>query len=86
VKAGEKTPLGDYKALRRKIKKRIKTVFDDIEKSKSLREISNIKALRGYPGFYRIRIGNYRLGFPFRRNIVALIRLLHRKEIYKFFP
>jgi mRNA-degrading endonuclease RelE of RelBE toxin-antitoxin system len=33
-----------------------------------------------------IRIGDYRLGFSCDGQDVVIIRLLHRKDTYKFFP
>jgi mRNA interferase RelE/StbE len=35
---------------------------------------------------YRIKIGDYRIGFYFVNHEIELMRILHRKDIYKFFP
>jgi len=42
--------------------------------------------VKGFPGYFRIRVGDYRLGFSFHNDTVTLIRFLHRKEIYRYFP
>ncbi|WP_201279130.1 type II toxin-antitoxin system RelE/ParE family toxin [Leptolyngbya iicbica] len=42
--------------------------------------------LKGYQAFYRIRIGNYRIGLKVTDQEVIFVRLLHRREIYRFFP
>jgi mRNA interferase RelE/StbE len=34
----------------------------ELETSKSLTEIPNVKKIKGYDSFFRIRIGNYSLG------------------------
>jgi len=36
--------------------------------------------------YYRIRLGNYKMGITIIENQVTFIRFLHRKEIYKYFP
>ncbi len=64
----------------------IDNLFDRLENAESLKEIPNIKSLRGFPGYYRIRIGDYRLGFRYDGRCVVLIRFLHRKDIYRYFP
>ncbi|MGK7932571.1 MAG: type II toxin-antitoxin system RelE/ParE family toxin [Microcystaceae cyanobacterium] len=43
------------------VKRQIQTVIEEIESVTSLTELRNIKAIQGHQGFYRIRIGNYRL-------------------------
>ena len=42
--------------------------------------------MKGYKDFYRIRIGDYRLGLYTENHHVILSRLLPRKDIYKRFP
>ena len=56
------------------------------ENSTSLNEIPNIKKLKTYKIYYRLRIGNYRLGFSYENDIITFIRFLPRKDIYKLFP
>jgi len=36
--------------------------------------------------YFRIRIGEYRLGLKEERGMLILLRFMHRKEIYKYFP
>lgn len=45
-----------------------------------------MKKLAGQTGAYRLRIGDYRLGFYWEGEKLTLARVLHRKEIYRFFP
>jgi len=60
--------------------------FEEIEQYQSLHEIGNLEKLQGYDTFYRARFGNYRVGVRYENNVLTLERVLHRKEIYKFFP
>lgn len=62
------------------------TAILEIEKAKSITEISNLKKMTGYETFYRVRIGNYRLGIEIENNIVHIVEFQHRKDIYNLFP
>ena len=42
--------------------------------------------MAGEETYYRIRIGEYRLGLAVEGDEVTLLRFLHRSEIYRFFP
>ena len=52
----------------------------------NIKAIKNIKKLKGHHDFYRIRIGDYRIGLESKNKTIELIRFLHRKDIYKYFP
>jgi len=66
---------------------KIEKTIIEFENAKSLSELSNIKKLTGYKFYYRVRIGEYRLGFEkIAENTLRLIIVAHRKDIYKLFP
>ena len=59
----------------------------ELENSNSLTELPNVKKIKGYDSFFRMRIGNYRLGLEeISGKGICLTRFLHRKDIYKYFP
>jgi mRNA interferase RelE/StbE len=60
--------------------------IESIEKANNIKSVRNIKKLKGSSHFYRIRIGDYRIGLEIKNDTADLIRFLHRKDIYKFFP
>ncbi|MBY0435624.1 MAG: hypothetical protein K2U26_16105 [Cyclobacteriaceae bacterium] len=64
----------------------IKGFIELMESSDSLQGIPQIKKLSGHKTAYRIRMGDYRLGFYFSANTITLAALGHRKEIYRRFP
>ncbi len=66
--------------------KKIKNTIEEIGKTDKLSSISNLKKLRGYETFYRIRIGDYRIGVEIIEDCVIFTRVLHRKEVYRYFP
>ena len=77
----------DLKRIKdQKLLDKVIAVIDEVKGSKSLAEVSNLTKLKGYEEFYRIRIGNFRIGMRLAENEVIFVRFLHRKEIYRFFP
>jgi|WetSurMetagenome_2_1015567.scaffolds.fasta_scaffold395207_3 mRNA interferase RelE/StbE len=66
---------------------RIEKIIVEFEKSKTLTDLPNIKKLTGFKNYYRLRIGEYRLGFEkIDENTLRFILIAHRKDIYKLFP
>jgi mRNA interferase RelE/StbE len=57
-----------------------------MESADSLDRIPNTKKLKGHKSAYRIRIGDYRLGFFYEGSVILLARFVHRKDIYSLFP
>jgi mRNA-degrading endonuclease RelE of RelBE toxin-antitoxin system len=60
--------------------------FTTLENINSLEEIPDIKAMRGYNGRYRIRINDYRVGIEVNGDVIEVMRVLHRREFYRYFP
>ena len=82
-----KTFKQDLKSLKDgKVLKRIQKVVEEVELAKALSEIRNVKLLQGHEDFYRIRVGDYRIGLFVEEETVAFVRILHRKEVYRYFP
>jgi mRNA interferase RelE/StbE len=65
---------------------KIKTIIEEVESINNLSAINNLKKLKGEGNYYRIRVGDYRVGFTETEGIVTFIRVLHRKEMYRYFP
>ena len=56
----------------------------EFETVSTVREIPNCKPLKGRKGFYRIRIGDYRVTLKlYNINTIELIRFLSRGQVYK---
>lgn len=60
--------------------------FEELPKADSLLELGTIEKMKGYPSFYKIRFGSYRIGLKIEEDKVILERALHRKDIYRYFP
>lgn len=61
-------------------------VFNELPAFRSVAESGTIERTKGYPGFYRIRFGDYRVGLRLENDTVIVERVLHRKDIYRYFP
>lgn len=61
-------------------------VFEELVSTSSIYEMGKVEKMKGYDGFYKVRFGNYRLGLVIENEIVAVKIVMHRREIYKFFP
>ena len=80
--------LKDLKKLKNQpIYKQIHALtFDILPKVKSLQDVPNVKALVGTQNRYHIRIGDYRIGIEINDNNLEVLRVLHRREFYRYFP
>ena len=65
---------------------KIQTAIEAIEISVSPSEIPNLKKMKGKGSYYRIRIGEYRMGLMLIKDTFIVVRVLPRKEIYRYFP
>jgi mRNA interferase RelE/StbE len=65
---------------------KLKQIILTCKQAESFVELNNLKKMQGYDNFYRIRLGDYRVGIEFFENEIIFVRFLHRKDIYKFFP
>jgi len=61
-------------------------IFVEIPETKKIVHIKNTKKIRGYKTYFRLKVGNYRIGFEYDNNVIVFFRVLHRKDIYKYFP
>ena len=78
--------LKDAKKLPDPIKEEIAALILSIHSAISLADLSNLKKLSGYKSAYRVRIKDYRVGIIVDDGTIILSRVLHRKEIYRYFP
>lgn len=60
--------------------------FETLPTTNTLQELPQVKALTGHSGRYRIRLGNYRIGLEVTANTIELVRVLHRRDFYRYFP
>lgn len=60
--------------------------FENLAQAGSIFELGKIEKMQGYDDFYKVRFGDYRVGLIVKDDVVVVATVMHRKEIYKFFP
>ena len=75
----------DVKKLPILIQLKVKSTIELIVAASRLAELGVTK-MEGDKNSYRIRIGDYRIGFYLENNQIVLSRALNHKEIYRYFP
>ena len=61
-------------------------VVEDLQQAEKPQAIKKLKKLKGSKDYFRIKLGDYRIGLKFENDTVSFVRFLHRREIYRFFP
>ena len=64
------------------IQVQLSKLIDGLTQVGKLSEIPSCKKLTGFKNAYRIRMGEYRIGFIFENETIELVRVLSRKNIY----
>jgi mRNA interferase RelE/StbE len=65
---------------------KIQDAIHNVIIANSIAEIFNIKKLSGNKAYYRVKIGDYRIGIEKIENQIKFLTFQHRKDIYKKFP
>ena len=60
--------------------RRIRKVIEQVEAARTFKQIPNLKRLEATGKYFRVRLGDYRVGFVFELGTVTFVRCLHRKE------
>jgi len=70
------------------LKLTIFAIIQEVKLQDNLANIKSIKKIVGYEGYYRIRIGKYRIGIKYdkKENAVIFSHFAHRSKIYNIFP
>ncbi|MGK0464247.1 MAG: mRNA interferase RelE/StbE [Lentimonas sp.] len=80
-----KSFLKDIRKIKdRNIQKRLKAVL--LESVTSIDSMQGVVLLSGTSEYYRLRVGDYRLGLKVSDEKAELIRFLSRGKVYKHFP
>ena len=66
--------------------KRVKKVVRQAEEANNFQEMSKVKKLSGTDRFFRIRIGEHRIGISLADEELEFVRCLHRRDMYRYFP
>ena len=64
----------------------LQRAVEELEAAEEFGAVANVKRMQGWSSYYRIRIGDYRLGVKLEEEAVVVLRFLHRRDIYRRFP
>jgi mRNA interferase RelE/StbE len=64
----------------------VRSAILGIDEAQELRSIPHLKKLSGGGPYFRIRVGEYRIGLRVDGGTVTFVRLLPRRDIYRYFP
>ncbi|OJV13433.1 MAG: hypothetical protein BGO21_16110 [Dyadobacter sp. 50-39] len=78
--------IKDVKKSSSEVQSQIKNLIEEIKVVDRLVDIPNVKKMKGFSNAFRIRLGEYRVGVLWEDEKLALARMLHRREIYRYFP
>ena len=79
--------LHDVRKLRdAKVRLAVARAIENVDRAAVIEHVKGIKRLSGQAGYYRIRIGEWRIGLYVSGETVTFVRCLHRREVYRYFP
>ena len=79
--------LSDVKKLRdAKTQQAVAAAIENVEGVRSIQEIRGVKRLSGHQHYFRIRVGDWRIGLIIENDVATFVRCLNRREIYRYFP
>lgn len=77
----------DLKGIRDKsLLKRVEQVIEEVKAAAILSEVKHLTKIHGHTTLYRLRLGDYRIGIEVIDDEFIFVRILHRKDIYRYFP
>ena len=68
------------------LRRRVLQAIENVESASRISEVPGIRRIRARGNFYRIRVGDYRIGLEVEGNLAILERFAHRSEIYQDWP
>ena len=77
----------DLKAIKSKpVLDAVAKLIELVETAQSLRAVPGVKRLKAKGNYYRIKLGDHRIGITATKDEITFVRCLDRKEIYRYFP
>ena len=75
-----------FKEMRSIPRKVARTILDEIDQLAFNPRPQNSKKMQDISDHYRLRIGRYRIVYHFKKHIeiITIIKVKHRKDVYRF--
>jgi mRNA interferase RelE/StbE len=68
------------------VRRRVGEAIERVEQVRMFQDVPNLRRLEAKGKYYRVRVGEYRLGLTFDNGVWTFVRCLNRKDIYRYFP
>ncbi|MDX1919834.1 MAG: hypothetical protein SFU25_03760 [Candidatus Caenarcaniphilales bacterium] len=69
-----------------KLLKQVGEILEKIKLCKHIWDVGDVKLMQGTKDFFRIRVGNFRIGIKIQDETVFVIKFAIRGNFYKNFP
>ena len=77
----------DLKKIKdRQLLGQVQEAIEQVKAAVSPTDVTDLKKMQGLDNFYRIRMGDHRIGLDDLDGEIIFVRFLHRKGIYRHFP
>lgn len=83
------TFLKEMARLPAEMRARVETfAFETMPKATNPYAVPGVGKLKGYQDYYKVRFGDYRVGLRLHKKakVVEFCRVLHRRDLYRYFP
>ena len=71
--------LNDLEKLENHVSRRIVKKVEELSENPFSKEIKKLKASK----YFRLRVGDYRIIFSIEKNMITILKVGHRKNIYE---
>lgn len=68
------------------VRDQVRSAILRVEEAAELGAIPSLKKLSGSGPYFRIRVGEYRIGLKIEAETITFVRVLPRRDIYRYFP
>ena len=83
----EKSFGRDLKKIKdKRLRNQIQEAIDQVKSAASSNDVADLKKMQGFDTYYRIRVGDYRIGIEIAEGQVIFVCCLNRKDVYRYFP
>ena len=69
-----------------RVRDRVERLIEELKAAPTITAVHGAARVTAPGRYYRVRLGDFRLGFALEGERVILLRFMHRRDIYRFFP
>lgn len=83
------TFLRELAKLPPRVRKQVEALaFETMPKTANPYAVPGVEKLEGYREYYKVRFGDYRVGLRLDKKVkvIEFCRVLHRRDLYRYFP